>query len=756
MPGLPTEMRSLGSLATLLAGEGRSSGGAGKAPGGAGTLSLAAVPGVSVGVRTSTIGVRSFCPPPPPPPLRGAVAPAVVQRAPVEGVAVDERADVLHCPVRRTALGTKSEPRTPKKAVGGRERSEKEQTHRPRRASLFPRRPGSGPHLPSVLRGRPPRPPRPGRRSPPWSCGSAPRTGPSPRPPAGPPPAVPLLASWGRPPCTAPRRRRRRARARRSGPSSCGSTRPGGSGRTARPATGHGAADDDDERFEEADSSEWDRGRPAAGGSDMTRGPISLSPFPFVGRSLSRTLLDSEGFGLGSTEDAYRGQSNPPGNLSALRSRPWALRRFFGPDRVRDLRDLPIEAARVAVRPTNEPPPLSISTCVLQKPPPLSSFARPRGECESFQNSRPLFSSATKTERELGDDEERRRGAGPLVAVFGPALERWFPPGGSPSVWRPSSRHAARRCLMRTPSAGEGPTIAETEDELVQTAMALADKYMSYEHLQSYKKDHYQLIVVVSLSIAMKLDSPAKAPSAKELSQICEGTYTPQEIESEEMCILQVLAWYLHPPTASQAANHILALVTTDAGFDWTPFIDRVHQLINTSVLDVGLSVLRPSTVAMAAILVATRTLDDRAIRQRIFQITLSMMNMLDFDSPCEIDSIQTNLSYAADKNYITGPTETQTSPERSPQTNVELLMLSGFCGANPQIETTPPDQPANRQGHRHHCATNTLPRDPLASRKTCYSNRANGSFIRQHRGDTEELRSSTTSISLDSIADLR
>ncbi|EJK74256.1 hypothetical protein THAOC_04079, partial [Thalassiosira oceanica] len=89
-----------------------------------------------------------------------------------------------------------------------------------------------------------------------------------------------------------------------------------------------------------------------------------------------------------------------------------------------------------------------------------------------------------------------------------------------------------------------------SSDELVQTAMALADKYMSYEHLQSYKKDHYQLIVVVSLSIAMKLDSPAKAPSAKELSQICQGTYTPQEIESEEMCILQVLAWYLHPPTA--------------------------------------------------------------------------------------------------------------------------------------------------------------------------------------------------------------
>ena len=197
--------------------------------------------------------------------------------------------------------------------------------------------------------------------------------------------------------------------------------------------------------------------------------------------------------------------------------------------------------------------------------------------------------------------------------------------------------------------------------------MALADKYMSYEHLKTYMQDHYQLIVVVSLSIAMKLDSPAKAPSQKELSQICDGAYTPQEIESEEMYILQVLAWYLHPTTASQAANHILALVNANdsidaGGVDWAPFVDRVHQLINTSVLDVGLSALRPSSVAMAAILVSARTLDDRAIRQRVYHVTLSMMNMLDFDSPCEIDSIQTKLSYALDKN-IPRPLPTETQP---------------------------------------------------------------------------------------------
>ena len=283
--------------------------------------------------------------------------------------------------------------------------------------------------------------------------------------------------------------------------------------------------------------------------------------------------------------------------------------------------------------------------------------------------------------------------------------------------------------------------------------MALADKFMSYEHLQSYQKDHYQLIVVVSLGIAMKLDSPAKAPTHEELSQICQGTYTPKEIESEEMYILQVLAWYLHPPTASQAANHILALVnvSTDAGFDWAPFVDSVHQLINTSVLDLGLSVLRPSTVAMAAILVSTRTLNDRAIRQRVFHVTLSMMNMLDFDSPCEIDSIQTNLSYAVDKSDITGPTESQTSLGRSPQTNVELLLPSGCCIAISQLEAAPPAQSSDHQVHRHReiegkAEANTLPRGPFG---------VDGSAIRQDRGNTEEsytIGSSSTSISLETI----
>ena len=78
--------------------------------------------------------------------------------------------------------------------------------------------------------------------------------------------------------------------------------------------------------------------------------------------------------------------------------------------------------------------------------------------------------------------------------------------------------------------------------------------------IHTYTRAHHQLVVLSCLSIAMKVDSPAKAFSSKEISDLCLGAYTPAEIRSEEMCILQALGWYINPPTANQIANHVLAL----------------------------------------------------------------------------------------------------------------------------------------------------------------------------------------------------
>ena len=178
--------------------------------------------------------------------------------------------------------------------------------------------------------------------------------------------------------------------------------------------------------------------------------------------------------------------------------------------------------------------------------------------------------------------------------------------------------------------------------------MALADKYMSNPRIRTYKRAHYQLVVVASLGIAIKVDSPGKAPSSKHLSELCMGAYTPEEIQSEEMCVIKTLSWRLNPPIASQMANHILALVLNlvGVGNDWGSFVERVHAVINTSVLDQSLMMLRPSTLALASILVSTDSFCDSFQRHGVVRSTLSIMNMFDFDSPCEVDSARTNLRY--------------------------------------------------------------------------------------------------------------
>ena len=178
--------------------------------------------------------------------------------------------------------------------------------------------------------------------------------------------------------------------------------------------------------------------------------------------------------------------------------------------------------------------------------------------------------------------------------------------------------------------------------------MALADKYMSSPNLFSYTRAHYQLIVITCLSIAMKIDSPATAPSSKDIADVCRGAYTREEIESEEICVLQTLAWYVNPPTASQIASHVLSLVATGAGAvsDWADFDGRVHDLINASLADLGLSVLRPSTVALASILVSVQDICDPCERKAVLRATLNIMNKFNFESPSEIDLIRTDLSF--------------------------------------------------------------------------------------------------------------
>ena len=262
------------------------------------------------------------------------------------------------------------------------------------------------------------------------------------------------------------------------------------------------------------------------------------------------------------------------------------------------------------------------------------------------------------------------------------------------------------RPLSKLPHLQIVSTLPASSKLTLFQAMALADKYMASPDLFSYMKAHYQLIVITCLRIAIKIDSPATAPTIQEISDLCRGSYTCEEIESEEICVLQALAWYLNPPTASQIANHVLALVAAEAGVinNWDGFVDRVHDLIEASVPDLGLSTLRPSTVAMASILVTIQDIRDSFDRQAVLRSTLLVMNKFNFDSPCEIDYIRTDLSFLARDDGLED--QSNQSEHISPNSTYQMPVRSayvpssgstggvqgqhGFCGAISRSQSAP------------------------------------------------------------------
>lgn len=186
-------------------------------------------------------------------------------------------------------------------------------------------------------------------------------------------------------------------------------------------------------------------------------------------------------------------------------------------------------------------------------------------------------------------------------------------------------------------------------DEIVHTAVSHADRFMSSPSLYEYAKAHYQLIVITCLYVAIKMDSPSGAPTSSDVSHICRGAYTAEEVDSEELCILQGLDWRLAPPTAPQIVAHILDLVdgTVDRdAADYGAFVDRVDRQLEASLSDLNL--LRPSTIAVAAVLNSLEHMTDASDRQAVLMSVMSIANRLDFDPIYDIDAVRHDLAYLA------------------------------------------------------------------------------------------------------------
>ena len=180
-------------------------------------------------------------------------------------------------------------------------------------------------------------------------------------------------------------------------------------------------------------------------------------------------------------------------------------------------------------------------------------------------------------------------------------------------------------------------------------AISHADRFMSSPSLYTYDKAHYQLIVITCLYIAIKVDIPAGAPTSSDVSHICRGAYTAQEVESEELCVLQGLDWRLAPPTAPQVVAHILALAgdSVDRSTpEYGAFADRIDRQLDASLSDLNL--LRPSTVAVAAVLNSLEDMSEPCARQAVLMAVMAIANRLDFDPIYDIDAVRHDLAYLA------------------------------------------------------------------------------------------------------------
>lgn len=180
--------------------------------------------------------------------------------------------------------------------------------------------------------------------------------------------------------------------------------------------------------------------------------------------------------------------------------------------------------------------------------------------------------------------------------------------------------------------------------------MDLSDRHAASSGLhRTYDRTRYQLLVLTCLYISIKRSTSADLLSVEDLSEITSNVYTCEEIEAEEERILRNLELHAEAPTASHIARRVLSLVygsahNEDEESQLAEFMDRVNLQINISILDIGLSKHRPSTIALAALLGVMMEEGWNTPDRSDFRSLMSIMNRYDFESPGLIEGARSEL----------------------------------------------------------------------------------------------------------------
>ena len=172
----------------------------------------------------------------------------------------------------------------------------------------------------------------------------------------------------------------------------------------------------------------------------------------------------------------------------------------------------------------------------------------------------------------------------------------------------------------------------------------------------THDRRHYQLLTVTALYIAIKINEPV-AMDPKVFAATSGGTYSVQEIEDMELTLLKGLEWRVYAsPTSVQMAHCIMASIDmapylatanqeeeTNAMSLFEFILDVVRYQVDHVMRDYYFSLIRPSTVAMAAILNALDQVDLEACRyilDALLSLPLTILTDGNVDEDGDDDSL--------------------------------------------------------------------------------------------------------------------
>lgn len=184
--------------------------------------------------------------------------------------------------------------------------------------------------------------------------------------------------------------------------------------------------------------------------------------------------------------------------------------------------------------------------------------------------------------------------------------------------------------------------------------MQMVDRFISKPQNAKYlsNRQHFQLLTVASLYIAVKTNEPVDFPSSK-IAEMCAGTYSANDIEVMELSILQDLEWRISTTTISQMSHNILSLLLPYVHIEestWLHVLDEVEFQAQQAARDYYLlTQCPPSVVAIAAILNAFGQVDLQLGEQVFDSMRLVLCDL--FPSPREILRSKQRLTHLLETN---------------------------------------------------------------------------------------------------------